>query len=235
MASAAEQAYELIRDQILDGTLAQGFHLKEEVLAKAANASRTPVREAMRRLHAEGLVEFVPNRGAFVADWYGSDIDVIFRLRAALEPLAAELAAQRITKEQLEELHVLQNTMEAAIEGRAPGFLELVARANNQFHTLIREAAHSNHLIKVMALIVERPVVLGTFMRYDDEELGRSMAHHREILSALRARDGAWVASTMRTHILAAHHAFVTTRQERAGAPALSLAVVQGGESARSD
>ena len=87
MAAAVEKAYSAIRDGIMDGTYSGGSHLKAEDLAVAIGVSRTPVREALRRLHSEGLVDFVANRGAYVLNWDKSDVDEVFGLRMVLESL----------------------------------------------------------------------------------------------------------------------------------------------------
>ena len=84
MSSAAEKAYEAIRDGIVGGELPVGGRLREEELAGTIGVSRTPVREALRRLDAEGLVEFSPHRGAQVASWSDQDLDEIFGLRGVL-------------------------------------------------------------------------------------------------------------------------------------------------------
>ena len=104
MSSAAEKAYEAIRDGIVGGVLPVGGRLREEELAGSIGVSRTPVREALRRLDAEGLVEFSPRRGAQVASWSDQDLDEIFGLRAVLESYGASLAATRIGGDALAEL-----------------------------------------------------------------------------------------------------------------------------------
>ena len=93
MARLASEAYEKVRGRILSGELGDGVRLGEEELAEALSISRTPVREALRRLAAEGLVELLPNRGARVPRWDESDVNDIFDLRAVLESHAAGRAA----------------------------------------------------------------------------------------------------------------------------------------------
>ena len=127
MAQAAQRAYEHLRARLLAGEFPAGSRLPEEELAAAAEVSRTPVREALRRLHAEGLVEFVPNRGAHVASWTERDLDEIFGLRALLESHAAELAAPRISGADLGRLSALQDQMDAAGRRGGTGGLDRVA------------------------------------------------------------------------------------------------------------
>ena len=100
MAKAVDSAYRAIREGILAGTFAQGSHITARQLAEATGLSRTPVREAMRRLDAEGMISLIPNRGAFVASWSDSEIEQLYELRVLLERFAAQNAAERINDAQ---------------------------------------------------------------------------------------------------------------------------------------
>ena len=209
MAAAVEKAYAAIRTGIMDGVYPGGSHLKAEDLAVAIGVSRTPVREALRRLHAEGLVDFVANRGAYVLNWDKSDVEEVFGLRMVLESFGAELAATRRSPEQLAELRSLAERMSAAARERPPHYLELIAELNTQFHKLIHVASGIKRLSPILGTVIQIPLTMRTFSRYSDEDLERSMAHHREIVAALEARDSRWAASVMRSHIVAAHHVFL--------------------------
>jgi DNA-binding GntR family transcriptional regulator len=212
--SAAERAYDAIRSGILDGTFELGARLPEEDLAARAGVSRTPVREALRKLAAEGFVTFVPNRGAQVASWADDDVEEIFRLRALLESHGAALAATRIADTDLVVLRHLADGMEhAARRGTAPA-LDRVAELNNRFHRTILEAAASRRLRALLDTVIEVPLVHRTFHRYTPDALQRSMHHHRELLAALEAGDGEWAASVMRTHVLAARTVLLGGRRD---------------------
>ena len=89
MGKAAETAYAVIRKRILAGDFSRGERLREEELAQIAGVSRTPIREALRRLDAEGLVEFLPNRGASVTAWTEQELDDLYAARALIEGYAA--------------------------------------------------------------------------------------------------------------------------------------------------
>src|ERR1700761_2955452 len=104
MAAAVDKAYLAIRDGIVNGAFPPGSHLTAQSLASATAMSRTPVREAMRRLHAEGLIQFIPHRGAFVRQLDRKDIYKIYDLVVLLETYAAEAAAENISRDQLAEL-----------------------------------------------------------------------------------------------------------------------------------
>ena len=102
----------MLRELILAGSLAAGAKLGETELANRLDVSRTPVREALSRLAAEGLVEIVPNRGARVAKWSDHDLEQIFELRLRLEPYAVGLAVPRLTNADLDELHHVQHLLQ---------------------------------------------------------------------------------------------------------------------------
>jgi len=206
MADAVERAYQAIREKIITGAYQSGQHLRSEELAEASGVSRTPVREALRRLHSEGLVDFRTNYGAYVTGWTLGDLDEVFGLRVVLESYAAELAASSLTLEQIDEIEELaEQTHRLAIE-QPPGFRDRIAVANNALHSIIISAASSRRLASMISGVMEMPLVMRTLSYYADDELLRSAGHHRELVAAFRARDPRWAASIMRSHLLAAHH-----------------------------
>jgi DNA-binding GntR family transcriptional regulator len=216
MSNAVEKAYAEIRDAIHAGRFPPGAHLKEGELADLIGVSRTPIREALRRLNAEGAVKFMRNHGAFVADWSLDEIKEIFDLRAMLEGYAVERAAERASPEQVVRLRHLAEEMLALEAKGTPDALSRIAEANGEFHRLIIQAAGTQRLSLMMAQVVEVPLVLRTFHRYNADALRRSLRHHMEIVSAFEVRDGAWAGSVMRSHIAAAWHAIEASRAEKA-------------------
>lgn len=200
--TATERAYQEVRRRILDGRLPAGRRLKELDLARELGISRTPVRDALTRLNAEGLLDFRPNLGATVALWSEVQIEQMFRIRAMLEPFAAEIAAGKIGDEGIAELRGLCGIMEEAARRETSADLIKLASANARFHRIIIDAAGSEHLAKLVAMAMDAPLTLRIFGRYTLEEIQRSMRHHREVVDALSHRDPAWAASSMRTHIL---------------------------------
>ena len=207
MSNATVRAYEAIRASILSGDHLPDERLPEEHVAAAIGVSRTPVREALRRLAIEGLVRFVPNQGAFVASTDAAGLREIFSLRMMLEPHAASLAAERLGREELLLLREQARRMEA-LEARRPArFLQSIAAENNLFHRTVAEASRNGRLVSILGNLIENMAVLSTFSRYAPEDLRRSMGHHVELVDAFEHRDGAWAASVMRSHISAALHA----------------------------
>ena len=210
MAAAVERAYLAIREGIVSGAYAPGRHLTAQELASATSVSRTPVREAMRRLHAEGLIRFIPNRGAFVRQLDLQEIDKIYDLVVLLESYAAEAAARSRSTAQLDELQSLCDRKEEQLAVLSEcGDREAatrVAEGNTQFHRLIVKAADNSWLESAFSAIVETPQILTTFRGYNAEEMRRSQVQHVELLLAFRDRNADWARSTMRSHVLAARH-----------------------------
>lgn len=200
--SASERAYQEVRQRILDGRLPAGRRLKELDLARELGISRTPVRDALSRLNVEGLLDFRPNLGATVAVWSETQIEQMFRIRAMLEPFAAEIAASQIGDEEIAELRSLCGIMEDAARRETSSDLMKLAGANARFHRIIIDAARSEHLAKLIAMAMDAPLTLRIFSRYTSEEIQRSMRHHREVVDALSHHDPAWAESAMRTHIV---------------------------------
>jgi len=206
---SADQTYEVIRQQIFDGTLEPGRRLVEADLALDIKVSRTPVREALQRLGADGLVELLPHRGARVREWTVDDLREIYELRAALEPLAADRAASRITPADCDRLAALCDEMEACLDDSGPASRDRYSGLNTAFHELIWKASGSDRLTGMIQSVVQLPLVVATFHRYSVWHMGRSCQHHREMTEAFRAGDGAWAGAVMRAHVLAASSALL--------------------------
>ena len=205
MAKAVDSAYRAIREGILAGSFGQGSHITARQLAEATGLSRTPVREAMRRLDAEGLISLIPNRGAFVASWTEQEIEQIYELRVLLESFAAQVAAERIGDEQRAELRALADEMSRLVDAQ-PVDVEAIAEVNDRFHKGVLDACGNPRLRDLLGTITEVPLQLSTFRRYSLEELRRSAAQHNELVSALEVGDPDWARSVMTAHIRSARH-----------------------------
>jgi DNA-binding GntR family transcriptional regulator len=194
-----DHAYRLIRSQILSGARAGGDWLRESDLAASIGVSRTPVREALRRLTAEGLVRYERNRGVQVAVWTVDDLEEIFSLRALLEPWACRLAATSGSVD-LDEVDRLAHDMDAAARGPVVD-VDRITELNNRFHQRILEGSKNRRLRSVVSSVVQVPLVWQTFSHYSDADLRRSLAHHHELVAALAAGDPDWAESVMRSHV----------------------------------
>jgi DNA-binding GntR family transcriptional regulator len=204
LAQATERAYRDIRAGILGGRHEPGSRLREEELARRIGVSRTPVREALRRLTADGLVEVSANRGAQVVSYSEDDLAEIFDLRALLESHAHARAAELIEDSAIAHLSELADAMEELGTSEDPAARERIAERNREFHGTIIQASGSPRLIALLQQVIQVPLVHRTFHRYTPEALARSFHHHREIVAALAARDGAWAGAVMRSHVHAA-------------------------------
>jgi DNA-binding GntR family transcriptional regulator len=205
MSSASVRAYEIIKAGIVGGRFAPGQRLKEEELTILCEVSRTPVREALRRLANEGMARLMPMYGAQVALMGLRELEELYELRAMIEGKAAARAAERVSAETLAALGHLADEMEAAVGAGEAASLRL-APANAEFHRLIIDAAGSGRLEVMARSVVEAPLTVRTFERYDAAQLERSMRHHRELIDAFRAKDADWARAVMTSHIRAAFH-----------------------------
>ncbi|WP_198668737.1 GntR family transcriptional regulator [Homoserinimonas sp. OAct 916] len=206
-----ELAYRSIRDQILSGEQAGGEWLRESDLAAEIGVSRTPVREALRRLEADGLVRHERNRGAQVQSWAFKDLENVYAIRSRLEPWGSALAATSGEADlgALEGLAAEMDRVAAAEELD----VDLLTKLNAQFHDAILIASGNVRLRSLLTTLVQVPFVWRTFSHYTPDELRRSLAHHHELIDALRAQDATWAESVMRAHI---HSAWVSVTREAA-------------------
>ena len=202
--TSSERTLGEVRELILAGDFAAGARLGEAELAERLGVSRTPVREALSRLAAEGLVEIVPNRGARVSSWTVAELEEVFDLRSALEPRLTALAVPRATAADTAGLERLARAMER--EGR-PGprrDLDALVPLNRAFHGRLVELAGRPATAAALAGAVHAPIVLRNFHAYDDASLARSLAHHVEIVAAVRAGDADGAAAAMEAHLRSA-------------------------------
>ena len=154
--NASVAATELIREAIIDGRLEPGRRLKEEELARELGISRTPIREALLMLQAEGLVDAIPNRGAMVRVHNAEDLEDLYQLRALLEGYAARRAGTRITDEQLDELRASCDRFDA-LDSETE--LRELVRENMVFHSTILDIAGSARLAGMVRRVIELPLV----------------------------------------------------------------------------
>jgi DNA-binding GntR family transcriptional regulator len=197
-ATLAQQVYEHLRERILANTYPPEVPLPEEALAAEFQVSRVPVREALRRLAAEGLVTLTPRQGAVVSSLSPKQFLDAYRVREALETLAIRLATPRITSDDLAELDRLQEEMRRqAATGNVAAFFA----ANAAFHLLLVDRADNADLTTIYAGLLDR------LRRYRTPSLdlrgglARSIDEHQAILDAVRAGDAEAAARLLAEHI----------------------------------
>jgi DNA-binding GntR family transcriptional regulator len=196
--SLANQAYKELKRVILECQISSGDKLNEGEFAAALGISKTPVREAVNRLEKEGLVEILPQRGAFVVQFSEKDILELFLIRENLEGLAARLAAERINKENLVKL-------ESHIQGFKEPFTEKeiqrYAKEDFKFHQNIVMLSDSQRLIKLISTLYDHIRVFRLTTIGLSEKMKVSLEEHHLIVEALRLRDPEASDQRVRQHI----------------------------------
>lgn len=209
--SHGENAYLRLLDAIRRGELAPGARLRETELSLRLGISRTPVREALRRLEAEGLVTHAPRLGAVVRSLQYQEIMELYEMRAVLEGTAARMAARHASDIETAELDALNSAMATADDPAE------VARANARFHAGILHAAKNRFLIRAMEALEKTLLILGPSTLADAERARAAAEEHRKILVAIRQNDGAKAEARMRAHIEAGQRARLILLRERFG------------------
>lgn len=191
-------AYRRLLDEIQSGTLAPGARLRETDLADRLGISRTPVREAIRQLEADGLVTHLPRQGATIRRLDHAEVVELYEMRAVLEGTAARLAARAASDIELAELAALNADLAGAPAG--PQAREV----NRQFHRMLLDAARNRFLVKSMSALQKALLILGPTTLSDPTRAALAVDEHAAVLAALQSRDGAGAESAMRAHVNAA-------------------------------
>lgn len=210
--NASVAAADLIREAILDGRLDPGRRLKEEELAGELGISRTPVREALLFLQAEGLVESVPNRGATVRSYSPEEIQDMYELRALLEGHAARRAASRISSEEASRLH---ESNERFAKLRVVDDVRDLIKENFVFHSIVLDAAGSERLASLVRNVIVLPLVYKSYAWYSGEQKLISEHYHRRLAHALEAGDAERAELIMKEHVFEARDFLVARLKER--------------------
>lgn len=192
------EAVRVLREMIIFGELAPGEVLPEEQIGSRLGVSRTPLREALKILAAEGLVKLRPHHRARVSDMTIQEVQELFEVLSELEGIAARMAAARIKPAQISRLEKLQARMESFFNS---GRLKEYFAVNQEIHSLIVEAAGNAVLAETHAWLLARAerarfLALQTPQRWDD-----SLREHRELLDSLKRRDGNKASILLSTHV----------------------------------
>jgi len=192
------QVTQRLRQMLVEGHIAPGAKLNERELCEELNVSRTPLREAIKTLAAEGLVELLPNRGAIAVELGEADILNTFEVMAGLEGLSGELAAQRIGAEALAEIKALHFEMKAAYMRRD---LSNYYRLNAAIHRAINTAAGNPVLTATYNQVNARLQALRFRSNQDGEKWQRAMEEHDRMVDALERRDSAALRAELVAHL----------------------------------
>jgi DNA-binding GntR family transcriptional regulator len=197
-ASLHGQVVARLRDLIIEGELRPGERIPERILCERFGISRTPLREALKVLASEGLIELLPNRGARVARLEVKDVEDMFQVMGALEALSGSLACARITDEELAEIRALHYEMLAHYERRR---LPEYFRLNQAIHEAILDAAR-NPILKATYLGLAGRVRHARYMaNMSEARWAAAVKEHEAILAALAARDGERLARLLAEHL----------------------------------
>lgn len=217
--SYADAVYDLLRRDILRGVIEPGQRLREDELSRRYRVSRTPIREALNKLEAEGLVATSAGRGMIAAEFNEDEILEGYDIRGALEGVAARLAAQRATEVDLTRLDLLLDALSKAAEAND---VDALVRLGGEFHFHVWRIAGNRRLLKLMKELEDS---IGRFQRLTLLTPGRidhAMAEHRAMAAAIRGHDGERAEQIARAHMREAQHARVRLNIERHAEPPLT-------------
>lgn len=192
------RVFHKIREDILSGKYVKGEELKENTIAKELGVSRTPVREALRQIELEGLINMVPNKGATVAGFTSKDVNDIYVIRSYLEGLCAKWACENITEEQIEQLEEIQYLTEFHTKKK---HYDQLVELDNRFHDIIYEASNSrilNHLLTDYHHYVQR---IRMQSLSNDERAKSCLEEHNAILEAIKERNSDKAEELAHQHI----------------------------------
>ncbi len=181
-----EVVCETLRDAIRKGVLKPGERLMEIQLAEELGVSRTPVREAIRKLELEGYVIMMPRRGTYVANLSIRDVNEVFEIRTSLDSLASGLAAERITEEELERMQRLLVHIGEYIEAND---MEKIVAADTEFHDILYQASRNTRLVGIIVNLREQLTRFRSMSMAFPGRLQETLAEHRRIVDAIAQGD----------------------------------------------
>ncbi len=196
--SLHEQLTARLRDMIVEGDLAPGERVPEKALCERFGVSRTPLREALKVLASEGLLELLPNRGATVVGLTAADVDELFPIMGALEGLAGELACAHVTEEEIAEVRALHYQM---VLHYTRSELPPYFRLNQQIHERIIDAARNPSLARTYRGLAGRIRRARYLANMSKARWARAVEEHEAILAALADRNGARLAQILKAHL----------------------------------
>lgn len=196
------RVFNRIREDILSGKYKEHEELKEVAIGEELGVSRTPVREAFRQLELEGLIQIVPNKGAYVTGITAKDVQDIYMIRSLLEGLCARWATDNITEEQLDELE--ENVYLADFHA-SRGHLDQMAELDNRFHHILYEACNSKQLERLLVDFHEYVLRVRQQTLSNGGRGQISNDEHRQIMEAIKAKDRERAEMLANSHMINAY------------------------------
>lgn len=209
------QAAQRLRQMLLEGHIPPGAKLNERELSESLHVSRTPLREAIKMLAAEGLVELLPHRGAIAVSLSEKDVMDTFEVMAGLEGMSGELAAERITEAELAEIRAMHFEMLAAYTRTD---LPAYYAVNMRIHHAINAAAKNPVLTATYNQVNARLQGLRFRSNQDGAKWKRAVKEHDKMVEALAARDGAAMRSVLVAHLVNKRDVVMTQMRSKAAA-----------------
>ncbi len=196
--SLKDQAYQAIRTGIVQCKYKPGDPLLEEQVSRELAVSRTPLREALRELQRDGLVRYIPGKGAFVADVSVQDVHEIFFLRRVLEAAALRVTIERYRTEDLEPLRALFSGLDVYVETQDHAAL---FEADARLHRFIIETAGNGRLTHIVSVLSDQVERLRRIAAAMPGRMRQSLEEHRAILAAIQARDVRAAEKALLSHL----------------------------------
>lgn len=196
------RVFHRLREDILSGKYKEGDELKEVAIGEELGVSRTPVREAFRQLELEGLIQIIPNKGAYVTGITEKDVKDIYMIRSLLEGLCARWACEHITEEQMEEME--ENIYLSKFHA-GKGHLEQLAELDNRFHEILYEACNSKMLEHQLRDFHEYVLRVRKKTLSNANRGPKSNEEHEMIMEAIRAKDADKAEKLANMHMLNAY------------------------------
>lgn len=196
--TAHQEVANLIREMIQNGDLKKGDKISEITLCELFGVSRTPIREALRILYTQGLVDLIPHRGAFVSEFDVDDIKDIFEVMSGLEGMCARLATQRMTTNDLQQIENIHAVLEEHFDNNNS---QSYLKQNWELHEFIQQLSGNKVLNAVINGLRQKALLYRQRQLYQPNRFKASIQEHRDILSAFRKKDPELAEKTMKRHL----------------------------------
>ena len=193
-----QEVAERVREMIRRGDLVAGQKVDEKVLCESMGVSRTPIRESLRILHSEGLIDLIPHKGAYISTPKIEEIKDMFEVMGMLEGMCARLATKRMGASDLKKIRSLHNELE---HHYARQDREMYLEVNNVFHLLVQELSGNKALQDVLKGLRQKILLYRHRQLYQKNRFDQSMREHREILAAFEKRDARLAEISLKHHL----------------------------------
>ena len=210
-----EVVSDALRQAIQDGVLKPGERLMEIPLAEELGVSRTPIREAIRKLELDGFVVMIPRRVAYLSNITLKDITQVFEIRSALEELAAGLAAERITTEELENLERMLVEINEYMESKD---MDKVVAADIEFHEVLYKASRNERLAEIVNNLREQTFRFRSVSMKQPGRLAKTWEEHRQLVEAISSHNAAQARKIARVHMEHSEQTLLAGMQDAATA-----------------